>query len=368
VNFSKTTFLAMQKFKHLFLLFTLISIPVLGQEVAIQDDIAEAERVVESYFYEHEIPGMSVTVYRDDEIIWSRGFGFSDLSTRTPVSPSETLFRVGSVSKTYTAAAVGLLVQEGAMKLNEPIHTYVPNFPKKKYDFTVEEAAGHLAGIRHYRDNEFMSTVRYNTVTAGLEIFKEDTLLFEPGTSYSYSSYGWNLVSAAIEGASGEEFIPFMETEVFQALEMNNTMPDYAYRDIPNRTKFYTYVDGENEEAPYVDNSYKWAGGGFLSTTEDMIKFGKAHLSTNFLNKETLDQLMEPLTTDNGETTDYGVGWQTITDTEGNTWKGHSGGSVGGSTMFLMHLENEVIIAFAINRSNAPMNDLRNELAKIFIE
>ncbi|MAL18159.1 MAG: hypothetical protein CL670_01750 [Balneola sp.] len=358
----------MQRFKHLLLLFTLVSIPVFGQEVAIQDDIAEAERVVESYFYENEIPGMSVTVYRDDEIIWSRGFGFSDLSTRTPVSPDETLFRVGSVSKTYTAAAVGLLVLQGEMELNQSIHTYVPNFPEKKYDFTVEEVAGHLAGFRHYRDNEFMSTVRYNTVTAGLEIFKEDTLLFEPGTSYSYSSYGWNLVSAAIEGASGEEFIPFMETEVFQALEMNNTMPDYAYRDIPSRTKFYTYVDGENEEAPYVDNSYKWAGGGFLSTTEDMIKFGKAHLSTNFLDQQTLDKLMEPLTTDDGETTNYGVGWQTITDTEGNIWKGHSGGSVGGSTMFLMHLENEVIIAFAINRSNAPMNDLRNELAKIFIE
>ncbi len=357
----------MQKRFSFLILFSFLTLSVFGQEVAVQDDIIEAEELVESYYYEHNIPGMSVSVYRDGEIIWSRGFGYSDLSTQTPVDPDGTLFRVGSVSKTYTAAAVGLLYQQGKMKLKESIHTYVPEFPEKKYDFTVEEVAGHLAGVRHYRDNEFMSTVRYNTVTAGLEIFKEDTLLFEPGSSYSYSSYGWNLVSAAVEGASDEEFISFMETEVFQRLGMNNTMPDYAYRDIPGRTKFYIYEDGENKEAPYVDNSYKWAGGGFLSTTEDMIKFGEAHLSTDFLNQETLDRLMQPLETDDGETTNYGIGWSTMV-INGTEWKGHSGGSVGGSTMFLMHPENEVIIAFAINRSSAPLSELRNELAKIFIE
>jgi CubicO group peptidase (beta-lactamase class C family) len=357
----------MQKRFSFLILFSLLTLTVFGQEVAVQDDIIEAEKLVEAYYYEHDIPGMSVSVYRDGEIIWSRGFGYSDLPTRMPVDPDGTLFRVGSVAKTYTAAAVGLLYQQGKMDLDESIHAYVPEFPEKKYDFTVEEVAGHLAGVRHYRDNEFMSTVRYNTVTSGLEIFKKDTLLFEPGSSYSYSSYGWNLVSAAIEGASGEEFIPFMETEVFQPLGMNNTMPDYAYRDIPARTKFYIYEDGENKEAPYVDNSYKWAGGGFLSTTEDMIKFGEAHLSTDFLNQKTKDRLMKPLETDNGETTNYGIGWATM-EIDGTEWKGHSGGSVGGSTMFLMHLENEVIIAFAINRSSAPMNELRNVLAKIFIE
>ncbi|MEQ8524168.1 serine hydrolase domain-containing protein [Gracilimonas sp.] len=357
----------MQKRFSFLILFSFITLTVFGQEVAVQDDITEAKELVESYYYENNIPGMSVSVYRNGEIIWSRGYGYSDLSTQTPIDPDETLFRVGSVSKTYTAAAVGLLYQQGKMDLDESIHTYVPEFPEKKYDFTVEQVAGHLTGVRHYRDNEFISTVRYNTVTAGLEIFKEDTLLFEPGTSYSYSSYGWNLVSAAVEGASDEEFIPFMETEVFQPLGMTNTMPDYAYREIPARTKFYIYENGENKEAPYVDNSYKWAGGGFLSTTEDMIKFGEAHLSDDFLNQETKNRLMKPLETDDGESTNYGIGWSTM-EIDSTVWKGHSGGSVGGSTMFLMNLENKVIIAFAINRSSAPMNDLRDELARIFIE
>lgn len=335
-----------------------------------QEDIAAAEEVVQSYYEEHNIPGMSVSVYREGDIIWSQGFGYMDVENEVPVDPRTTLFRIGSVSKTYTATGAGLLYQEGKLDPDQSVQTYVPDFPEKQYEITVEQVAGHIAGIRHYRGNEFMSDKIYTSITEGLEIFKDDTLLFEPGTDYSYSSYGWNLISAVIEGASGQKFLPFMTDEVFGPLNMPNTMPDYANQDIPNRTLFYEYNDSTdtNEEAPYVDNSYKWAGGGFLSTTEDMTHFGKAHLSAGFLDQKTLDRFMAPLQTSDGESTGYGFGWSTIIDSEGNEWKGHSGGSVGGSTMFLLHRENEVVIAFAINRSGAPMANLRDELAKIFID
>ena len=147
-----------KRFSFLILL-SFLTLPIFAQEVAVQDDIIEAEELVESYYYEHDIPGMSVSVYRNGEIIWSRGYGYSDLLTQDPIDPEETLFRVGSVSKTYTAAAVGLLYQQDKLELEESVHTYVPEFPQKKYDFTVEQVAGHLAGVRHYRDNEFMSDI-----------------------------------------------------------------------------------------------------------------------------------------------------------------------------------------------------------------
>ncbi|MDR9419407.1 serine hydrolase domain-containing protein [Gracilimonas sp.] len=335
-----------------------------------QQDINAADEVLQTYVEEHNIPGMSVSVYRDGDIIWSKGYGYMDVENQVPIDPASTLFRIGSVSKTYTAAGAGLLIQEGALNTQEPVQTYVPDFPEKKYEITVEQVAGHIAGIRHYRGDEFLSDKKYTSISEGLEIFKDDTLLFEPGTDYSYSSYGWNLISAVMESASGQEFLPFMQNEVFGALNMTNSMPDHADQDIPNRTHFYVYNDSleTNEEAPYVDNSYKWAGGGFLSTTEDMIKFGEAHLSGDFLNMQTLDQLMQPLQTSNGESTGYGFGWSTFIDSEGTEWKGHSGGSVGGSTMFFLHRENGVVVAFAINRSGAPMGDLRDDLASIFID
>jgi|AntRauTorcE11897_2_1112592.scaffolds.fasta_scaffold00093_17 CubicO group peptidase (beta-lactamase class C family) len=336
----------------------------------LQEDIAAAEEIVQTYYEEHDIPGMSISVYREGDIVWSRGFGYMDVENEKPVDPSSTLFRIGSVSKTYTAAGAGLLIQQEEIDTKEPVQTYVPDFPEKEYEITVEQVAGHIAGIRHYRGNEFMSDKKYTSITEGLEIFKEDTLLFEPGTDYSYSSYGWNLISAVMEGASGQEFLPFMETRVFDRLNMTNTFPDHANQNTPNRTLFYVYNDSteSNEGAPYVDNSYKWAGGGFLSTTEDMIRFGEAHLTNEFLNQETIDHLMKPLQTSDEESTGYGFGWSTFIDSEGNEWKGHSGGSIGGSTMFFLHRENGVVVAFAINRSGAPMADLRDELAKIFID
>lgn len=293
-----------------------------------------------------------------------------NVEDQVPVDPSSTLFRIGSVSKTFTAAGAALLYQEGKLDPKEPVRTYVPGFPEKAHELIVEQVAGHIAGIRHYRGDEFMSDKKYTSVTEGLDIFKDDTLLFEPGTDYSYSSYGWNLISAVMEDAAGEEFLPFMETQVFDRLNLENTMPDYADQQITNRTLFYVYDDStkSNKVAPYVDNSYKWAGGGFLSTTEDMVQFGEAHLSSYFLTRETLDRFMAPLQTSDGESTGYGFGWSTFIDSEGNEWKGHSGGSVGGSTMFFLHRKNGVVIAFAINRSGAPMSDLRDKLAKIFID
>ncbi len=335
-----------------------------------QQDINAAGEVLQSYVEEHDIPGMSVSVYRDGEIIWSKGYGYMNVEDQVPVDPSSTLFRIGSVSKTYTASGAALLYQEGKLDTKASVQTYVPYFPEKEHKITVEQVAGHIAGIRHYRGDEFMSDKKYTSVTEALGIFKNDTLLFEPGTDYSYSSYGWNLISAVMEGASRQEFLPFMETQVFERLNLTNTMPDHADQDIPNRTLFYVYNDSteSNEVAPYVDNSYKWAGGGFLSTTEDMIRFGEAHLSGDYLTTETLDRFMAPLQTSDGESTGYGFGWSTFIDSQGNTWKGHSGGSVGGSTMFFLHRENGVVVGFAINRSGAPMADLRDELAKIFID
>ena len=261
------------------------------------------------------------------------------------------------------------MIEEGKHDPDQIVQTYVPEFPVKKYPITVRQVAGHIAGIRHYKGSEFMNIFSYPTVTDGLKIFKDDPLLFEPGTQYSYSSYGWNLISAVMEGASGEDFLPFMKEHVFDPLGMNNTVPEWAKQDIPHKTKFYIWNDAEskNVEAPFVDNSYKWAGGGFIGTTEDLVRFGKAFFNYDYLNEETQLELMYPQSTSDGESTNYGMGWSTLTH-NGKTWKGHSGGSVGGSTMFMINKEYKMVIAFAINRSNAGFNGLHFKLADAFLE
>src|SRR3989441_848006 len=124
--------------------------------------------------------------------------------------------RIGSVSKPLTATSVALLYEQGKLDLDAPVQRYVPSFPDKGYPISTRQLTGHLAGIRHYKDQEFFLNRRFATVLDGLTIFQDDSLLFPPGTRFSYSSYGWNLVAAVVEGASGDDFLHYMSTHVFR--------------------------------------------------------------------------------------------------------------------------------------------------------
>jgi len=301
------------------------------------------------------IAGLQVAVGVDGKLVWSEGFGYADVACKVPVT-AETQFRIGSVSKPLTAAALALLYERGKLDLDAPVQRYIPSFPDKGYPITTRQLAGHLAGIRHYRGDEFVLNRRFGSVAEGLTIFQDDSLLFPPGTRFSYSTYGWNLISAVIEGAAGQDFLSFIGHNVFRPLGMTHTAPDRADSLIPNRTLFYERgPDGGFVPAPTVDNSYKWAGGGFVSTAEDLVKFGSALLKPGFLRAETLELLFTSQQTDRGEPTGYGIGWFVSTDSLGHRWVFHGGSSVGGSTAFGVDRDSRIVIAITSNLSDAPL-------------
>jgi len=144
------------------------------------------------------IPGFAVAVAVDGKIVWSEAFGYADLEAKRPATP-ETQFRIGSVSKPLTADAVAQLYEAGKLDLDAPVQRYVPTFPQKGAPITTRLLGGHLAGIRHYKGAEFTLNQHFASVTAGLAIFKDDSLVAPPGTRFSYSSYGFNLIGAVVE-------------------------------------------------------------------------------------------------------------------------------------------------------------------------
>lgn len=318
------------------------------------DAIAHGRLLAQAMTQDSRTPGLSVAVGVDGEIVWSEGFGYASVEQRVPVW-EETKFRIGSISKPLTGAAIALLYEQGRLDLDAPVQRYVPTFPEKRWPITTRQIAGHLAGIRHYRGQEFLSSQRYATVLEGLQIFQDDTLLFEPGTRYSYSSYGWNLLSAVVEGASGESFLSYMQRHVFEPLGMTHTVADHTDSIISHRTEFY---DRDNNRrvlnAPFVDNSYKWAGGGFLSTPEDLVRFAMAHLDGSFLTPETVELLWTPQRNTAGEEIGYGIGWRVSTDREGRRTVSHGGGSIGGTAFLLIFPEQRVVVATVGNMSQAP--------------
>lgn len=328
-----------------------------GASSTFAEEAAAVRAIAAELMTEAGLPGLSIAVGVDGRIVFSQGFGYADLENRVPVTPL-TRMRIGSVSKPVTAAAIGLLYEQGRLDLDAPVQRYVPSFPEKRWPITVRQIAGHIAGIRHYAGDEFASRRRYATVLGGLEIFQDDTLLFEPGTDYSYSSYGWNLLSAVVEAAAGVEFLSYMRRAVWEPLGMNSIVAEHTDSVIPWRASFYER--GGDEEpllnATYVDNSYKWAGGGFVSNTEDLVRFGFAHIQPGFLEPETVQTLFTSQRLRSGEETGYGIGWNSDGDDAGRRIINHTGGSVGGRAVLLLYPDDGVVVAMLSNAGHAPMS------------
>ena len=329
--------------------------------------VARARAMAQTRLIEEGWPGLSVAVSVGGETVWAEGFGYADLEHRTPVWPA-TKFRIGSISKPLTAAAVAQLYAEGRLDVDAPVQTYVPAFPEKRAPVTTRQLGAHLAGIRHYRGTEFLMRDHFDTVADGLAIFAADTLLFEPGTRYSYSSYGWNLISAVVEGASGEDFLSYMRRRVFVPLGMRHTVADHVDSLITQRVRFYARNDdGTLLNAPYVDNSYKWAGGGFLSTTGDLLRFANAVVLGDFLPPEGKKLLFTEQRTTSGEGVDYGFGWRITEDEAGRRILMHTGGSVGGTSILAVHPDTGVVVAALVNLSGADLS-LGREIFAMFVE
>ena len=315
----------------------------------------------------NKLPGIAVAVSIKGKMVWQEGFGYADISENIAVDPSLSKFRVGSISKPFTATALGLLFEQNKLDFDAPVQKYVTYFPKKKYSLSVRQVAGHIGGIRHYQGDEFMSNEFYDSVKKSLGIFQDDPLLFEPGLKMSYSSYGWNLMSAVVEGASGESFLVYMNKYVFDPLNMENTRADINHEKTANRVVFYELKNNKIEVAPVVDNSYKWAGGGFLSSAEDVVKFGNAYLQKRIFSEKTIQELWKPLTTNDGKSTNYGIGWRKGEDKKGRLWMGHSGGSIGGTSMLMLYPEQEMVVVVLCNMSSAKMDQLPFRVAEQFL-
>ncbi|XP_077373031.1 serine beta-lactamase-like protein LACTB, mitochondrial isoform X2 [Festucalex cinctus] len=301
----------------------------------------QASRVlVERIQIEVGAPGLVVGVSVDGVPVWCEGVGYADLENRLPCGP-ETVMRIASISKSLTSAAAARLCEEGKLDLDAPVQKYVPEFPQKQFDgqnvtITPRMILSHLSGIRHYEKDankvredkekakqllkpsvmekkedkrlceikgeptekqniqskeasrgkkkkefeheEYYLTENFESVTQALDLFKDDPLIFKPGTTYLYSTHAYTLLGAVIEQAAGQRFLDVM-SNLFRELGMLNTVPDQNEPIIYHRCRYYRLNKrGRVVNCPYVDNSYKWAGGGFLSTVGDLLLFGNVLL------------------------------------------------------------------------------------------
>jgi CubicO group peptidase (beta-lactamase class C family) len=371
--------------------------------------VERARQIVLAHLTEENLPGLSVAIGIDGEVVWAEGFGFADLKTSVPVTPDHR-FRIGTASTVLTSAAAGLLVGNGRLKLDDEIQTYVPAFPKKQWAVTLRELMGHTAGVIPDGGDEGPLFAKHcERPLEALQYFAEKSLLFKPGTQYRYSSYGWILVSAAVEAAANQPFLNFMREQIFDPLGMRNTMPDLATveadDDFPlanlirelifdprarrDSTPASTEKPVQDRVTPYFprfasDPNYGlhvmrpldyscYAGASvFVSTPSDLVRFGMAINSGKLLQPATVELLQTSQRLASGEETGYGLGWHRKTVTlAGRQTRvlGHDGDSLGGMVASLMTVpEYGLVLAVTSNISYADTSSLAVTIAEVFAE
>jgi CubicO group peptidase (beta-lactamase class C family) len=256
----------------------------------------------------------------------------------------------------------------GKLDLDASVQRYAPTFPKKRYPITPRLLAGHLSGLPHYNEDDFVNTVHYESVTDALRKFRDRSLLFEPGAQFSYSSFGWNLLSVVVEEAAGEDFLTYMQARVFQPLEMTDTVADRYAQIIEHRTDFYNVTeDGDSFNAVAIDNSDVWAGGGYLSTSEDLVRFADGVLHGGLLEPQTVELLLSPMKTSAGKTTDYGLGWR-VWDVEGHRAVGHGGGHIGATAILMALPESGLSVAILTNTGRLELKPLAELILRYYLE
>lgn len=348
-----------------------------AQELASQ--IQKAEFLITHHQSQTTIPGVQVAVIWKDELLWSKAFGYADIDQKTLLKTS-TPMRVASVSKSMTSLTLGKLVEDGVLDLDEDIRTYVPEFPDKGSVITARHLASSTSGIRHYTSEDpDYNQVHYLSVVEALSPFKNDPLLFEPGSDYLYSSYGWVLLSVAIERASGTSFQKLM-TRTWAELDMHNSYLDHPIYHPEKISKQYVLKkqglfkrlfssnEAERITAQEEDRNFMYAGGGYLSTAEDLATMGWKLLSDDYLNASTREILFQDQKLTHGEHTRYGLGWEVGQSRMGTPVVFHSGSMNSARSHLVIYPKHNVVFAIVMNTGdNVFFNDREaHSIAELF--
>jgi serine beta-lactamase-like protein LACTB len=333
---------------------------------------SQIEAAVSKFMASTHVPGISLAVVENGEYEWGSGFGLADAENNAPAS-EHTLFRLASISKSLTATAAMQLWERGQLDLDAPVQKYCPSFPQKASPITTRQVMGHLGGIRHYKsgsqdDLEVGNTKHFeNPIQAGLDFFKNDALVSEPGKQFHYSTQGYTLVGCVIEGASWAKYVDFVRQNVFIPAGMAQTQVDNRFAIIPYRTRFYQKTEsGSVQNADFLDSSYKIPGGGWLSSAEDMARFEVAILNDKLIRRSTRDLMWTPLRPSDGSKDEYGLGWGNGSE-DGSVSVGHNGGQQGTSTSFTIAPAQRAGVVVLTNMEGVDASNLAQEILKVLM-
>lgn len=288
-----------------------------------------------------EAVGLSVAVAAETGVIWSAAYGDADREAGEPVTP-DTRMRLYSIAKPMTAVAAARLMERGALDPAAPVQTYVPAFPDKGAPITTLQLAEHTSGIRHYADDAEARGRRHcESVAEALTIFAGDPLVHAPGEKRTYSSWGYVLLSAVLEGVTGQGYESAMGELVFAPAGLGSLAIDDPGVEVPGRARFYRETaPGAFAAAEPVDNTCKWGAGAWVGTAGDVARFGVAMFDGTLLQPRTAQMFLR------GEPVYRAQGW-----------------SAGGMAFLIADDEHGLAVALLSNAAGETLGPRLQEVA-----
>jgi serine beta-lactamase-like protein LACTB len=335
---------------------------------ATQIDAARA--AVRAALAKTPVPGFSVAVVRGVDLIWAEAFGKADLELGVNATPAHR-FRLGSVSKTFTATLAAVLAARGVVDLDGPISNHLPGLPAQHRGTTLRQLLTHRGGIRHYKPDEFGPNTAtnidariYRSNADILAIFIDDPLVAKPGEKVEYSTFGYTLASLVLEAAAKLPFLELLQRDVTGPLGLTTVRGDAPFEIVPDRVRGYHLatqaawtsppVAGTYVNVPTANPMYKWAGGGLIATPSDVARFGAAHFAPGKLPAAALKTLFSVNVEGTANSATLGLGWRLSMDTRKRVHWSHAGGLLGARANLVVHPEQKLSIAFASNLTGVP--------------
>ncbi len=313
-------------------------------------------------------PGCAAIVAVKGKVIYHKAFGKADLELNVDMRP-EMVFRIGSITKQFTAVAILQLEESGKLSLKDPITKYLPDYPVHGYTITIEHLLTHTSGIHSYTSmKEWTSEIRKKdfSIDSLIRFFKDQPMDFEPGTKWSYSNSGYILLGKIIEVASGMTYPQYLREKIFLPLELNHSSYDSTHLVIRDRIKGYAKGDQGFENAEYLSMTQPYAAGSLISTVEDLYKWTLGIRSGKIIKRENLEKAFIPCKTSDGKPTNYGYGWM-MGEIDGSKVILHGGGINGFLTLGLWIPDEEVFVAVFSNCENQSPDNATLKMAAMTI-
>lgn len=331
------------------------------------NSVTQAVNWLNTLYQENNVPSLSAAVGINGKLVWSGVIGYADLDKRV-LADGESLYRIGSISKSITASAVMRMSEKGIIDINAPFKQYDNAFSVGKTEYTIKQLLTHQAGIRHYNQSfsEIYNDKEYVSTREAAAIVENDPLLFSPGTGFNYTTYGYTVLSLAMESAYSLPFEQIVANEVLSPTGMAMTRQEKA-NDVEDQhlAAPYLLMSDILIEAPEDNVSNKYAGGGYVSTPTDLVRFGNALVGNEFLSDSAKDLLWTPVPLTNGTMNpeNYALGFRIGQDELGK-FVHHGGTSNGGYSFLIIYPDTGVVVAFASNMAPAENGFDRLEKAK----